>query len=148
MILTFKQSQTIEGDGGGAETRYFSQTLLKGIRVLALDQAADNPSGQAKVSKTATLEVTGKQAETIMLGLEIGDLALSLQSLNQGDGTLSLLTDSPASRDKSASRSDRSYTRDVDILEMVGDPMGLQPPIGMRQSLSVLRGSEAKDFRY
>lgn len=147
VILTFKQSQS-SGEGGEQDTRHFSETLLSGIRVLALDQAADSPDGQAKLAKTVTLEVTPKQAEMVMLGLDLGELSLSLRSLNQSGTTLAQLKTLAAAELSDGKGGRRSYTRDVDILDMVGDPMGLQPPAGMRRSLNVLRGSEAKEIRY
>lgn len=147
VLLTFKQSQTIEG-GNGDETRHFSETLLSGIRVLALDQAADSPGGQAKVAKTATIEVTPKQAESVMVGLDIGELSLSLRSLNQSAVTLAELKNLAAAESKGGTGGRRSYTRDIDVLDMVGDPMGLRPPGGPRHTVDVLRGSEAKEIRY
>lgn len=60
---------------------HFSQTLLHDVRVLALDQKSENVDGAVDVADTATLEVSAKQAEKIALGLKLGRLSLTLQSL-------------------------------------------------------------------
>ncbi|MFO1127368.1 MAG: Flp pilus assembly protein CpaB [Rhodospirillales bacterium] len=147
VILTIQREQAGEG---GAEKRAFAETLLTQVRVLAIDQTADNTGGQAKVGKTATLEVTPKQAEKLALGLELGDLGLSLRSLqrNEVDGPRldTLAADKAAAK---AAPADKSYTRDTDVMSMIGDPWGLEPPSSVRRKVTVLRGSEdAKDIKY
>ncbi|SCA55717.1 exported hypothetical protein [Candidatus Terasakiella magnetica] len=59
----------------------FTETLLKDVRIIAKDQSAIQAEGQAKVAKTATLEVTPKQAEIVALASQMGKLSLSLRSL-------------------------------------------------------------------
>jgi pilus assembly protein CpaB len=87
VVLSMKtQVSVMDGDKKEKETRYFSETLLPGVRVLGIDQIIDNTDGQARVAKTATLEVTSKQAEAIAIALEIGTLSLSLHSLVREDG--------------------------------------------------------------
>lgn len=134
VILTIKPTPPAEGEGGGAgETRYFSETLLADLRVLAIDQAIEHAAGQAaKLGKTATLEVTPKQAETIAVGLEMGQLSLSLRSVGRAPGP------EPA----------KTYTRDTDLLFMLGDPLGVPPPAGVRGKVNILRGSEAKEMKF
>jgi pilus assembly protein CpaB len=131
VILTIKPTPA-EGEGGG-ETRYFSETLLTDLRVLAIDQTVEHAAGQAaKIGKTATLEVSPKQAEALAVGLEMGELSLSLRSVGRGPGP------EPA----------KSYTRDTDVLFMLGDPLGLPPPASVRGKVNVLRGSEAKEMKF
>jgi pilus assembly protein CpaB len=62
-------------------TNHVSETVLKDVRVLALDQRADDQAKDVVVAKTATLEVTPKQAEVIAVVGEVGKLSLSLRSL-------------------------------------------------------------------
>ncbi len=65
---------------------YRSMTVLRSIRVLAIDQTAkEEGDSNAIVGKTATLELTPKQAETIALAEAMGELHLSLRSLSQPD---------------------------------------------------------------
>lgn len=75
LILTFKV------DKGERFERQASQTVLTDIRVLAIDQATANEEGEARVAKTATLEVTAKEGEKVALALRSGRLTLALRSL-------------------------------------------------------------------
>lgn len=58
-----------------------SETVIRNVRVLAIDQAIANETGQAKVGSTATLEVTPKQVEKINVMEQLGGLSLSLRPL-------------------------------------------------------------------
>ena len=69
----------------GKQQRHASETLLTNLRVLAVDQRADDQNKEVVVAKTATLEVTPKQAETIAVATELGNLSMSLRSLAKGD---------------------------------------------------------------
>jgi pilus assembly protein CpaB len=57
--------------------------VLHDIRVLAIDQASDDRNGKPALGKTATLEVTPKQAEIIAVVTEYGKVVLSLRGLAQ-----------------------------------------------------------------
>lgn len=61
-----------------------AETVLRNIRVIAIDQRLESKAGEAVVAHTATLEVTPKQSEVIALATEIGKLSLSLRSLVPG----------------------------------------------------------------
>jgi pilus assembly protein CpaB len=61
-----------------------SETVLRNVRVIAIDQKLDSKPGEATIAKTATLEVTPKQSEIIALASEMGKLSLSLRSLVPG----------------------------------------------------------------
>jgi pilus assembly protein CpaB len=65
---------------GGRDVRA-SETLIRNVRVLAIDQSVGTNQGQAKPGRTATLEVTPKQSEIIALIMEMGKLSLSLRSI-------------------------------------------------------------------
>jgi pilus assembly protein CpaB len=52
------------------------------VRVLAIDQAFEEKSGQrVAVGKTATLELNPEQVETLALSRQLGTLSLALRSL-------------------------------------------------------------------
>lgn len=74
VILT----QEVTGDGPSLRT---SETIVRNLRVLAVDQRMDDTSTEAKVGRTATLEVTPKLAEKIAVAETIGSLSLSLRSI-------------------------------------------------------------------
>ena len=65
----------------GVETMV-GETLLTDVQVLAIDQAVEEKNGQrVVVGKTATLELTQRQAETLAMGRLMGSLSLALRSL-------------------------------------------------------------------
>lgn len=59
--------------------------LMQDVRVLAIDQVADDSQEGAIVAKAATLEVGPEDAQRIALGSTVGSLSLSLRNLNPGD---------------------------------------------------------------
>ncbi len=76
VIVTQKQ----ENEFGIAQTR--SSTILQNIRVLAIDQMfRETDDKQVAIGKTATLELTPRQAEVLALSRAVGELSLSLRSL-------------------------------------------------------------------
>jgi pilus assembly protein CpaB len=70
-----------EGASGNAYQHRAAQTVLRGVRVIAVDQRADSKDGQPVVARTVTLEVTPKQSEVVALAGDMGKLALSLRAL-------------------------------------------------------------------
>jgi pilus assembly protein CpaB len=69
-----------------------SETVLAGLRVLALDQRlqeADstrtNDPGNRVAARTATLEVSPQEAEMLTLATRLGELSLVLNSLDDGE---------------------------------------------------------------
>jgi pilus assembly protein CpaB len=62
--------------------KYVSDTIMSNIRVLAVDQNIDEKNGtKNQVGKTATLELTQSQAETLSLSRQLGSLSLTLRSI-------------------------------------------------------------------
>jgi pilus assembly protein CpaB len=62
--------------------KYVSETILRNVRVLAVDQTIEEKDGQkVVVGKTATIELDPHQAETLALGRQLGTLSLTLRSL-------------------------------------------------------------------
>lgn len=65
-----------------------SETVLKNVRVLAIDQAVEEKNGQKSViGKTATLELSPGQAETLALSQQLGVLSLALRSITDASDT-------------------------------------------------------------
>jgi pilus assembly protein CpaB len=59
-----------------------SETILTNIRVLAIDQTVEEKNGQrVVVGKTATVELSPSQAETLAQSRQLGTLSLALRSL-------------------------------------------------------------------
>jgi pilus assembly protein CpaB len=87
LVLT----QEVEGGGDGAPLRA-SETIIRNIRVLAVDQrlnARDEAGNQvAQTVSTVTFEATPKIAEKIAVAQTIGQLSLSLRSLADNNAEL------------------------------------------------------------
>lgn len=107
-------TQKITNDDGGNKINYGSQTLLTNVRVIATDQRADDQQTTPAVAKTVTLEVTPKQAESVALAQEMGDIVLSLRSVGDPDVVADGGDLTPAAPQKG-----ESYTRDSDISRLV-----------------------------
>lgn len=73
--------------GSGLLLRYGAETVLSDLRVLAIDQQiARGRDGAPIQGKTATLEVTPKQAEILTVAGMMGTLQLSLRPQRGDDG--------------------------------------------------------------
>jgi pilus assembly protein CpaB len=66
----------------GSKEEPVSEAILRNIRVLAIGQEIENKDGEkVATGKTATLELTPRQAEILALAQSMGDISLSLRSL-------------------------------------------------------------------
>lgn len=97
VILTRRQTDADKASGGGDS--HSSEIILSNIRVLAIDQNVEEKNGQkVVVGKTATLELTPAQTETLALSQQLGSLSLALRSIT--DAT----HDDPQTEDKPGNR--------------------------------------------
>ncbi len=79
-ILLTRHDKAAERNTGN-ET-IVTDTIMRNVRVLAVDQAVQEKNGQKViVGKTATIELTPEQAETLADGRQVGSLSLALRSL-------------------------------------------------------------------
>lgn len=99
-----------------------SETVLRNVRVIAIDQKLDSKPGEATVAKTATFEVTPKQSEIVALASEMGKLSLSLRSLVPGPNETAKedATDLPPGAPTSPLS--ETYTVDSDISPLLHAP--------------------------
>lgn len=72
--------------------RLATETVLHDVRVLAMDQRTNDTEGEPTLAKTATLEVSSKEAEVIAVALRMGRLSLALRSLAQLPDALAAAT--------------------------------------------------------
>jgi pilus assembly protein CpaB len=76
-----------EAEKANGVESHVSETILSNVRVLAIDQTVEEKAGQrVVVGKTATLELTQRQAETLVLSRTMGQLSLALRSLVDASG--------------------------------------------------------------
>lgn len=68
---------------GSGHGQLQTDVLLQGVRVLAVDQLADQAKNKPVVAKSATLEVTPAQAEKIALASQVGSLSLALRGATE-----------------------------------------------------------------
>ncbi len=79
IIRIYRDDETSRSGGSDVHR---AETILSGIRVLAIGQNVQERNGEKVVTgETATLELSPAQAEQITLGQKIGQLSLALRSL-------------------------------------------------------------------
>ena len=93
IVLTRRDRQAEKATGSEV---HVSETILSDVRVLAIDQTVEEKNGQkVVVGKTATLELTPRQVETVELSRQIGTLSLALRSITDvGKGKVKAEADS------------------------------------------------------
>jgi len=65
----------------GQEDSVVSETFVRDVRVIAVDQQLDNPENKAILAKTVTVEVSPQQVEKVSVAEEMGKISLALRSL-------------------------------------------------------------------
>lgn len=111
LLLTYAvpvPSVTTGGPEGGAANfqHKAAETVLRDIRVIAIDQRLDSKAGEAVLAHTATFEVSAKNSEVIALASEIGKVSLTLRSLvptAQETAAAENLRDAPSRQDSADS---------------------------------------------
>ena len=147
IILTHKVSTS--GGKNKAQHRA-SETVLENVRVLALDQTLNDQTGQAKVAKTVTLQVTPKQAEMLAVVGTLGGLTLSLRSLAKDEEELERLANSDEPLEEPEPKRGRTYTWDAEASILVPFPNTNKDVVsvvrgGKVQSLNLGQSAQAED---
>jgi pilus assembly protein CpaB len=148
------ESKKAGAEGLKAKRVDFSETLLSEVRVIAIDQTVETGDGQAKVAKTATLQVDPKQAEKIALALKMGGLSMSLHSLARPeddaaeDRFAEVAQAVGALSRKTREKIDRtgSYTLEFDIMNVLSDKRFRSGP-GAR-GVNVIRADKAEQASF
>ena len=96
VILTRRDREAEKATGTEVQT---SETILSNVRVLAIDQTVQEKNGQkVVVGKTATLELTPRQVETLALAQQLGSLSLALRSITDATQDEPKTDDEPIGR--------------------------------------------------
>lgn len=74
---------TLNGSRDQSGDAVRSRSILKGVRVLAIDQTTDDTESGTVLGKTATLELTEGQVEAVTAAEATGTLSLSLRPLDE-----------------------------------------------------------------
>jgi pilus assembly protein CpaB len=110
-----------------------AETVLRDVRVIAIDQKLAGKDGEAVVAHTATLEVTPKQSEIIAVASEMGQLSLSLRSLvNSSD---------PPLADSTGGKRKVTYTLDSEVSPLIPNPLSAKGNSG-EDVVTILRGGQ------
>jgi pilus assembly protein CpaB len=103
-------------DGTSDPTQHkAAETVLRDVRVIAIDQKLASKAGEATVAHTVTLEVTPKQSEIIAVASEMGKLSLSLRSL--------VKSAHPQLADSTGGKRQISYTLDSEVSPLIPNPL-------------------------
>ena len=79
VVLTHRDKAAEKATG---VEKFISETILRNVRVLAIDQTIGEKDGQKVViGKTATIELDPQQAETLALSRQLGTISLALRSI-------------------------------------------------------------------
>jgi pilus assembly protein CpaB len=65
--------------------RRFAETILRDLRLLAIEQTVDATTGKPVIGQTVTIEVTPVQAEVVALASSMGEISLTLRSVPSAD---------------------------------------------------------------
>lgn len=126
LIVTHK-IKTARSETGGDDT-VISETFVRDVRVVAVDQSLNTPENKAQLAKNVTVEVTESQAEQIAVAIEMGKISLSLRSSLQAD--------------KAADARDHESTRASDVIPSLSRKGGVAPHV------QVIRGDQKEDLQF
>ncbi len=124
-------------------SRKVSETVLTNVRVLAIDQKTNDQENAPKVGKTATFEVTPKQAEMLSVLTDLGKLSLSLRSLAKNEAELKRLAHSDEPLAEPDPMKGKTHTWDSEVSRLLR-----QPSRKNQQTVQVVRGSKTTELRF
>lgn len=145
LILSHKFDTAAGVEGGKREVHAASETVLTNVRVIAIDQStSDQKNAKVGVPKTATIEVSPRQAEIVTVAMELGKLSFSLRSLARPDGeeaeggeettAENTLTTEPETAERG-----NTVTRDSDVSRVIS----LRPDRRNQRVVHLMRGSKS-----
>jgi pilus assembly protein CpaB len=80
------ESRQLEGQAQGGGKHVLAATVMKNVKVLAIDQNLTAPKGSSVVGATATLELNPQQAEVLIQAKSQGEITLVLRSYADASG--------------------------------------------------------------
>ena len=81
LIVTHRVRVQLGKEQNNTEESVVSETFVRDVRVVAVDQMLDNPENKAVLAKTVTVEVSSHQAEQVAVAGEMGKISFSLRSI-------------------------------------------------------------------
>jgi len=114
-------------EAGPAQTPAFTDVIMQNVRVLAIDQQADDRSEKPKLAKAVTVEVPIDGAQKLVLAASVGTLSLVLRE---------------------AGKSDQSATRRIGLQDLAR-PGGVKPAAKNGENapvIGVIRALKRKEY--
>ncbi len=175
LVMTHSVKVTLyKPDGSKADSHKHTagETVLRRVRVLAIDQETDKAGDEPAVGRTATLEVAPHEAEVVMVAARMGQLSLALRAL-RGDGipsstggggdedpkraprlaAMGLEGPQPVFEDEpmwpsGPNKRSSTQTWDSEISPLISPPWGHGPPSRETQEVRVIRGSKQSSVQF
>ncbi|OHV74381.1 Flp pilus assembly protein CpaB [Ensifer sp. LCM 4579] len=122
-------TRVIRNQNDGNE-QTFVDVLLQGVKVLAVDQTADERKDEPSVVKTVTFEVSTDEAQRLTLGASIGTLSLTLRNIASSDVeqtrpiTVADLGGGLVSNELAKKADDGRFDTIEKLVQKVGDELG------------------------
>lgn len=131
--LVLSHAVNFEMSGGRQIPHAVSETLLRNLRVVAVDQRSGDQEQTPALSNVVTVEATSEQAESISLAQRMGELRVILRPLAQKAGA-----DGSLEEDKST---ERTFTIDSDLSQVITSPTGGAGNVNGGGSIQIVRGN-------
>lgn len=128
-------------DDGQVEQSQVTETVLKNIRVLAIDTQMNNATNTPAIGKVATFEVTPKQAEKVALMGRMGELSLSLRSL-----AVESAEDETVAAAMSSTEKTITYANEISVV--VAANSGVSPAAKKKRKVKVIRANTVQDLTF
>lgn len=122
-------TRVVRNQQNNSEQTYVD-VLLQGVKVLAVDQTADERKDEPSVVKTVTFEVTTDEAQRLTLGSTIGTLSLALRNIASSNVeqtrpiTVADLGGGLVSTDLANNTDDGRFETIEKLVRKVGDELG------------------------
>jgi pilus assembly protein CpaB len=118
-----------------------SETVLEDIRVVAIDQKMSDMSNETVMARSATLEVTPKQAEILALVTDMGKISLTLRSIASGD-------EKPRTTNAKGEPIEPSVTWDNEATDLGLRPHNAPSSAEAAAKVDLVRGGETKSLEF
>lgn len=130
--LVLSHAVNFEMSGGRQVPHSVSETLLRNLRVVAVDQRSGDQEQVPALSSVVTLEATPEQAEAISLAQRMGELRVILRPLAQK------ASEEGATEEK---ETERTFTIDSDLSQVISSPTGGAGNVNGGGSIQIVRGN-------
>ncbi len=145
--LVLSHTVEFEHQDSAKHTHSVSETILQGVRVIAVDQRSSDQEQLPVISNVVTVEVTSDQAERIALAQKMGELRAVLRSMVREDGSTENSND-PTAPDSAQPTANQTFTLDSDLSQVISPPGGAGlGASGADGSVQLVRGNTATEIQ-